>query len=409
MKKSVIPFFLAAMAMLFSSCFKDSCRHTYSIYLPVYQTLTELRAKVKSSSATPVVNAGKLFTVGNWIFLNEQNKGIHVIDNSNPSRPANKAFIDIPGNIDMYVKGNILYADLYCDMLAVDISNPAQIKPAKYLTNIFPDKSAYTTAANPDSIKIITDWIKRDTTVDCDVYRSWGSCAYCNGFALAPQPTNDAFKAAANGKAGSMARFAVNDNYLYAVTTRDLNVIDISAAANPVFVQKKSIGWDIETIFPYNNKLYIGAGSNMSVYDLQDPLNPSVLSWTGHWCSHDPVIVDNNYAYVTLHEANVCNDKVNQLEVYNITGNLSPMLVKTYPLTHPLGLSKDGDLLFVCDDGLKIFNVADAANPKLLQHVTGPTTYDVIAQNGVALVVAKEGLYQYDYSSINNIRLISKL
>ena len=35
-------------------------------------------------------------------------------------------------------------------------------------------------------------------------------------------------------------------------------------------------------------------------------------------------------------------------------------------------------------------------------------TYDVIANNKIALVVAKDGLYQYDYSDINNIHFISK-
>jgi hypothetical protein len=35
--------------------------------------------------------------------------------------------------------------------------------------------------------------------------------------------------------------------------------------------------------------------------------------------------------------------------------------------------------------------------------------YDVIAMNGLALVVAKDGLYQYNYSNPNQIRFISKL
>ena len=36
-------------------------------------------------------------------------------------------------------------------------------------------------------------------------------------------------------------------------------------------------------------------------------------------------------------------------------------------------------------------------------------TYDVIANNNNAIVIAKDGLYQYDYSNINNIRLLSKV
>ena len=61
---------------------------------------------------------------GNYIFLNEVNKGVHIIDNSNPAKPSIKAFINIPGNVDIAVKGSTLYADLFADLVVVDISNP---------------------------------------------------------------------------------------------------------------------------------------------------------------------------------------------------------------------------------------------------------------------------------------------
>ena len=418
MKKNIIPvlpaLLLISITFLFSSCLKDKCRRTYTLNIPVYTKLSTLRAQVKSTPAAPVVNAGKLFVRNNWIFLNEQNKGIHVIDNSNPSHPVKTAFINIPGNIDMYAKGDILYTDLYCDLLAVNIADPKNITATKYLTNVFPDKSSYTTSLNPDSIQIITSWVSRDTTIDCGSSASpipYG-CIACN-YSL---PGSSNLYSAASSQtpttvtAGSMARFAAVDNYLYAVTTSMLNVINITDNTNPLFVQKKNIGWDIETIFPYNNQLYIGAGSNMSIYSLSDPVNPAAISWSGHWCSHDPVVADGNYVYVTLHDANVCGTKVNQLEVYTIDKAAgSPTLIKTYPMTYPQGLSKDGNLLFVCDDGLKIYDATNVADLKLLQHLTGIATYDVIADNGIAYVVGKDGLYQFDYSDKSNIRQLSKL
>jgi hypothetical protein len=87
------------------------------------------------------------------------------------------------------------------------------------------------------------------------------------------------------------------------------------------------------------------------------------------------------------------------------------VLVKTYPLTNPHGLSKDGDLLFICDGaaGLKIYNAGNASNLQMIKQITGAETYDVIAWNNIALVVAKDGLYQYDYSDVNNIQLKSKI
>ena len=48
-----------------------------------------------------------------------------------PIAVENLFFIDIPGSIDIAVKGNILYADLYTDLVALDISNPLNVVKTK--------------------------------------------------------------------------------------------------------------------------------------------------------------------------------------------------------------------------------------------------------------------------------------
>ena len=80
-------------------------------------------------------------------------------------------------------------------------------------------------------------------------------------------------------------------------------------------------------------------------------------------------------------------------------------------MTNPHGLSKDGDLLFICDgdDGLRIYNGADPYAIVLLKQFKLPEANDVIAFNHIALVIAKDGLYQYDYTTATDIKLISKI
>ncbi|HJY24023.1 MAG TPA: hypothetical protein VJ279_14110, partial [Hanamia sp.] len=119
----------------------------------------------------------------------------------------------------------------------------------------------------------------------------------------------------------------------------------------------------------------------------------------------------DNYAYVTLRSGSMCQGFTNQLEVLQLNNFINPQLIKTYPFANPHGLSKDGNLLFICDgaDGLKIYNASDVSNLQLMKQFSNIETYDVIAYNHLALVVAKDGLYQYDYSDINNIHLVSKI
>ncbi len=149
----------------------------------------------------------------------------------------------------------------------------------------------------------------------------------------------------------------------------------------------------------------------MYIFSTANPAKPTLLSMFGHITSCDPVIADDNFAYVTLHDGVKCHGTINQLDVLDISNISSPRNVKTYPLTNPHGLSKDGNTLFICDGpaGLKVFDATDVFNLKLSQTFSGINAYDVIAFKNNAVVVTANGLYQYDHSNINNITLRSKI
>jgi hypothetical protein len=168
--------------------------------------------------------------------------------------------------------------------------------------------------------------------------------------------------------------------------------------------------WNVETIFPFKDKLFIGSQNGMFVYNISNVDNPSLAGQFSHVQSCDPVIADDEYAYVTLRSGSACQGFSNQLEILKLNNITDPQLLKVYPFTNPHGLSKDGNLLFICDgsDGLKIYDAADVNNLKLIKQFSNIETYDVITYNHLAVVVAKDGLYQYDYGDVNNIHLISK-
>lgn len=198
---------------------------------------------------------------------------------------------------------------------------------------------------------------------------------------------------------------------MYAVSETSLNVVSISNPQEPVFNNRVNIGWGIETIYPFNNRLFVGSNTGMFVYSILNPINPVQLSSFSHATSCDPVIADNNHAFVTLRSGNACRGITNQLDVLDVSTITNPVLKKTYQMTNPHGLSKEGNILILCDGkgGLKFYNATDVYNLVLLKTITGFEAVDVIAQNGWALVMAKDGIYQYDYSSLTDIRLLSKL
>ncbi len=404
----------------FSACIKDTKRcfqtYTYTYYKPVYKTAEEVKANIKSNAATEIQVPGKIFILGKYIFLNEIDKGVHIIDNSNPASPKNAAFIHIPGNMDLAVKGNILYADSYTDLVTIDISNPLNVVVKKYNEGVFPFRSYGSGFRRVDAGEVIVDWQKRDTTItescDDDSVMVNNTDFFFVPAAASQNTGSTKVSVSPIGQGGSMARFALLNNYLYTVSDADLNVFNITNNADPVFSNAVQVDWHVETIYPFKNKLFVGSNNGMFIFDVaSSPDHPAKVGEFTHARSCDPVIADDDYAFVTLHSGTDCLGFNNELDVVKLNNLTNSELVKTYNLTSPQGLSKDGNFLFLCDgtDGLKVYNASDVMNLKLIKQITNLQTYDVIASNNIALVVAADGLYQYDYSNINAIRLLSKV
>lgn len=400
---------LLISVIFFSGCFKDKVTKTYSITRPVFKEKSEVLADIKSGPSHSLSSPGKIYLYGNYIFLNEMNKGVHVLDNSNPSKLSEVCFIDIPGNIDIAVKGSTLYADMFTDLLTIDISNPLQAKLSKVTPHVFPERQ-YASGFYVDSNKVIVDWITKDTTVAVvDEQTLWAGCPSCMFASAAGADMSSATKA--TGVGGSMARFSIVGNYLYTVNMSSLGVHDISNANNPSFLGSKGIGWNIETVYPFKDKLFIGSSNGMFIYDISNPASPARVSQFSHARACDPVVADDNYAYVTLRAGTFCMGTNNQLDVIKVDNLSSPSLLKTYSMTNPYGLAKDGDLLFICDgkDGLKLYDASDPSAIKMKKQLSGLETYDVIASDKKILLVASDGLYQYKYDEAGNMQLLSKM
>lgn len=417
---------LLAMTWMLGSCLKDNCssEYHYATYTPVYKTMPQIRAAVKSEDPQPVVNPGKIYFKDGFLFINELNKGIHVIDDRDASSPKNIAFLNIPGNVDMAVEGNILYADSYVDMLAIDISRPEAIQVVKRLEDVFPWRvsAAFGFGDDPASNSVITKFVEKDTVIRqaCNSRVPLGGMYYDNTANFLAVPAsyaaavgNTAASAAAlTGIGGSMARFAILQHYLYTVSNDSLQLFDISNEASPVKQGNIPLGIWIETIFPYNNHLFIGSQIGMYIYDATNPASPKKEGTLLHdVMSCDPVVAQDTTAYVTLRtgSGSICHEGVNQLQVINIAQMSAPSMTARYNLTNPQGLAIDGLNLIVCDgtSGIRFMDAANPLNIYTVKTVGGLDAHDVILFNHVAMVVTTSGLYQYDYSDLNNPKLLS--
>ena len=202
-----------------------------------------------------------------------------------------------------------------------------------------------------------------------------------------------------SGKGGSMARFAITGNNLFTVTPNHLKIYDITTPSMPSLNNSVNLDFGVETIFPYGHNLFIGTQSGMYIYDVSDPASPDRLSVYEHIYSCDPVVAEGQYAYVTLNSLNTwCGRLNNRLDIIDISDLYHPHLVKEYQMEGPRGLGVDGNLLFVCDNGLKVFDISNKTNIELLHHFNIKAS-DVIPNGNILLVTGEDGLYQYRYDN----------
>lgn len=203
------------------------------------------------------------------------------------------------------------------------------------------------------------------------------------------------------GKGGSLARFAIAGNYLYVVNVNALKVFDITNPATPVSKGITYLNWDIETIFSYDQKLFIGSASALYIFDLKDPAKPTMDSRVQHFRSCDPVVTQGTTAYVTLRGGNRCVGDINALMVYDVKDTKNPVLKTQLPLSGPYGLGVQDSALYVCDGskGLAVFNIKDPLQPKLLEYIEdGATYFDVIPYQGVLIAYVNKGVRFFDIS-----------
>ena len=129
---------LLGLSVVLEGC-ADNCEVTneYVYFEPVYSTMDEIRSQVALQSPQSIQAVGQIYFKDGIMYVNDPGKGIHIIDNQNPSNPLPISFLNIPGNFDLAIKGNTLYADSYVDLVAFDLSDLSNIREVSRLEGVF--------------------------------------------------------------------------------------------------------------------------------------------------------------------------------------------------------------------------------------------------------------------------------
>lgn len=216
------------------------------------------------------------------------------------------------------------------------------------------------------------------------------------------------------GSGGSLARFAIVGDMMYVVTFDSLKTFNVANQLEPTLVNGQRIGWNeggnIETIFAFNNRLFIGSKTGLFIYSFKSGQIPKYEGQYEHMTGCDPVVANDSLAFVTVRNGRTCRNafsQLNEMTVLDVKDINYPKVLKKYPMTFPAGVGLDGKTLFVCDDGIKIFDITDPLSMTQYKYLPNIDALDVIPLNGTLLVIGNKKLTQLDYKDLNNIKTIS--
>jgi len=176
------PLFFAAICL--SSCWKVNNRYIgeqmpiQKVWgnKPVYSSEVVAKLVYYTPKKQPLQQAGNIYAFRNFIFQIDLGRGIHVIDNTDPSKADRIGFITMNGCQQISIKGNYLYTNSYADLVTLDISDPENLKEVSRITNSFPDfvynypliqpeESGYYICPRTDSV--VVGWVKDSINASC--------------------------------------------------------------------------------------------------------------------------------------------------------------------------------------------------------------------------------------------------
>jgi hypothetical protein len=412
------------LASLIVILFVSSCTHDLGKATVTYTKATAEYGDIESLRSTPLItgvqeieDAGKIFVSDQMLLIGEEGRGIHVLNNMDPTNPTQVLFINIPGNREFYVQGDILYAESIYDMLKIDISDIAN----PYLVTRI-EQGVWQEIYNHKGEALIgfefeqvTEEIELNDDTDMDFWNSQPTQYYDYANNLIPPSALPSSFAGNNADIGTVNRIAYLNEHVYLISRTNMNVYRDNGQFE--LVSQSSVGWEMETIYPLENKLYVGSRSAMTVFNAADPDFPSHEAEYWHETSCDPVMpVTSRTAYLTLRsgEFGDCPGDINALHVLDINGNGWIDQLHEIEMKSPFGMTIIGDELFVGegDAGFKVFDISDVRNPVLSRTIKSVEAYDIIAHPtnaNMILIAGPAGFSQFQVGNDFELQLLSTI
>lgn len=404
---SYVIFSVSALLILLGSC-QSECSQTlyYTAHVPVYMQLGDIRSSYAVMPAKEIGEIGKIAEGNGTLFLLEEDKGIHVIDNSDPQNPVKVSFLNIISCLDIEAVDNLLYVVQATDLITFDVSDLNNITKLGTNLNVF----------NSNFLKKDSFVVDHELQEVVQVVEQSFSCS--DMFVEAPIPegsTRDAIVSV------PFTQLHAKNNMLYSCDHGTLKVFGIDGSSNANFVSSQTLfNFDqYNFITSGSRSLYVGAAVSINEFDISaNPGNPPIVRFYGVSLSCNRFTALDTFLFVPGFggpKFGFCEPS-NDLSLFRInTTRLSQNTVGRFFMTAPQHVAVMDSLMVLSEGavGMKLFDVRNPAafnvTSRIISSIPNLHTTQSLLRKNLLISVGDDGVSQFDISNLPTIQPLSTL
>ncbi|MBN2730588.1 MAG: hypothetical protein JXR53_15295 [Bacteroidales bacterium] len=307
-----------------------------SNYSPYTVTYEQYLSAVKLSKPVKVVNTGRLYFYRKYVFAQDLNRGIHIYTTDTLEMVIPYGFIQIPGNTDLIIKNDILFANSYDLLLVFDLRHK-EFPLVAYEKGAF--DPLHNTRDNLQCAKLFNDSgfilgykYYKQTQIKCDEDLPWEKNIFTeacpeyynpmDGIFFLNDGTSEAVSKSKGGKSGSLNRFAFGEKRLFFADHLGIQTFDVDTLSKPKKLKRQQLenfqvrnrmnvpsdSVDYEMLVYSQQRLFAGSSSLTSFIDAKNEDSIVFTSHIPHFTLppndfqsvRDPIIVKDSLAWITV-------------------------------------------------------------------------------------------------------------
>jgi hypothetical protein len=366
------------------------------------------------SGPRPLRNIGKIYERGSQIFIVEKGEGVHVFNRFSPTGPYRFYAIDWCQDVAVDYRSRLYATQISgaaADISVIDIWNMDNIQlvlrraihNVENVENKPPlpkDYSGYFECPDPTQGPVA----------------GWEKTMLKNPRCKTKAPEFFETRNNSVGQAGSLSSVVEVNGFLYTIGGNHLQTFGITPFQEKLtLIDSVASSSVFETIFNYNDLLFVGTRSNMLIYKIQRDGKPGFFRSFQHETDCDPFVANDQLAFTSINASTTCSsNSTNELFITKTQEGyqfIPPDKLASHPMTSPLGLGLRDDILYLCEGaaGLKVIEYQRNGQIKVLHHYKDVHALSVTVLSERLCVVTPTALLLYAYKTNQGLELVSKI